>query len=38
MASHIIFTLESNELIVINVTTVNGKEINSDYLLIVKGG
>lgn len=38
MASHIIFTLESNELIMINVTTVNAKEINSDYLLIVKGG
>lgn len=38
MASHIIFTLEPNELIMINVTTMNAKEINSDYLLIVKGG
>lgn len=38
MASYIIFILKSNELIVINVTTVNAKEINSDYLLIVKGG
>lgn len=36
MASHIIFTLKSNELIVINVTTVNTKEINGNYLLVAR--
>lgn len=37
VVSHIIFTLKPNELIMINVTTMNAGGIRNDYPLIVKG-
>lgn len=37
LVSHIIVTLKPNELIMINVTTMNVEGIKNDYPLIVKG-